>query len=167
MSMAFNADEIFQIGMEVELNGQAFYEASAALCKDQGAKAMLTLLGEQEETHYRVFSRMRDQLPESAHPQSVYDPDGQMGSYLEALADSRVFTNETQAHDVAKSCQSPVDVLDVALRFEKDSVLMFQTMQEMTRDEWGKDKIDGLINAEQEHIRLISSMKGKLIGLGA
>ena len=164
MSIAFNADEVFQIGMEVELNGQAFYEAAAARSSEEQPKEVLLGLAEQEAVDHRVFSRMRGRLPAEAQPTAVYDPDGQMGSYLKALADSRVFTNATQAGDVAHNCETAVDVLDVALQFEKDSVLMFQAMKEMTRPDWGKDKIDGLIRAEEGHIRQISSMKTRLQG---
>ena len=164
MSMQYNAGEVFQIGMDVELNGQAFYAAAAAGCKDADAEAMLERLGRQEEAHYKTFSRMREQLPEGADPAAVYDPDGQMQAYLHALADSRVFTSETEAAQVARDCASALDVLKVAMQFEKDSVLMFETMREMTRAEWGQEKIDGLIDAEKGHIRMISAMMATLEG---
>ena len=164
MSISYNADEVFQIGMDVELNGKAFYEAAAAVCKEPDARAMMETLAGQEAKHYQVFSEMRQRLPAEAQPESVCDPDAQMQAYLQALADSRVFTSETQAADMAKNCGSAVDVLKIALQFEKDSVLLFQSMKALTRADWGQEKINGLIAAEQGHIRMISSMMATLKG---
>lgn len=162
MSIHFNADEIFQMGIQVELNGKAFYDAAGSMCEAEQTKAALKYLRDQEAEHYRIFSEMRDQLPAGAKSETVYDPDGQMSAYLKALADSRVFTNETQAAELAKNCESAADVLKVALRFEKDSVLMFEAMENLTPTHWGQEKIDGLISAEQGHIREISEMLAKL-----
>lgn len=155
MGISFNADEVFRIGMDVEQNGQAFYEAAAEACPGDASRSMLTFLRDQEAEHYRVFSEMRDRLPPEAKSEAVYDPDGEMAAYLHAVAESRVFTNPEQAQAIARECKKAADVLKIALQFEKDSVLMFQALKEMTREDWGKDKIDGLIRAEKGHIRQI------------
>jgi rubrerythrin len=162
--LSFSADEIFKIGMEIELNGKTFYDTAAGACEDPDAKQVMEYLRDEEQKHYDSFSTMREALPEGAKTETVFDPDGQMGMYLKALADSRVFTSETQASDLAKTCNAPAEVFQVALRFEKDSVLLFQTMKEATKPEWGQDKIDLLIEAEKEHIRKISEALAKLEG---
>ncbi|MEW6356490.1 MAG: hypothetical protein AB1696_09200 [Planctomycetota bacterium] len=161
MSIGFSADEVFKIGMEVELNGEAFYDAALELCKARETKKTIKYLRDEEQKHYATFALMRDQLPAAARAATVFDPDGQMAAYLKALADSRVFTNENQAADIARKCKSPEEVLQVALRFEKDSVLMFQAMKEGTKPEWGQDKIDLLVEAEKEHIRRINALLAK------
>ena len=162
MPIAYNADEIFRIGMEVEENGEAFYAAAAEVETDEEAKAMMEYLRDQEAAHRRIFAEMREQLPANAKPEGVYDPDGQMAAYLEAIAHSHVFTDQTQAADLARECEAAVDVLNVALQFEKDTVLLFQTMKDMTKPEWGRDRIDGLVSAEQGHVRDIAAMLAKL-----
>jgi len=162
MSTHFSADEIFRIGMEVELNGKDFYDAAASMCEARETKGTLEYLRDQEAEHYHVFSEMRDQLSAEAKAETVYDPDGQMSAYLRAIADSRVFTNQTEAAEAAKNCESAADVLRIALRFEKDSVLMFQAMKALVPEKWGQSKIDGLISAEQGHIREISDMLAEL-----
>jgi len=159
---SFNADEVFKIGMEVELNGRAFYQAAVDGCTDDGPKKVLEYLRDEEDKHYASFSKMRDELPEGARHDTVFDPDGEMALYLKALADSRVFTTETEAVEVAKACRTPRDVFQAALRFEKDSVLLFETMKETTKPEWGQDKIGLLIEAEKEHIRKISTAMANL-----
>ena len=155
--MNFNANEIFRIGMEIELNGKTFYQTAAGACKDKDAKAVLEYLRDEEMKHYHTFSRLREDMPQGARTQTVFDPDGQLAMYLKALADTRIFTNETGASNVARKCKTTADVFKAALQFEKDSVLMFQAMKDMTRPEWGQEQIDLLIAAEQEHVRRISA----------
>jgi len=160
--LAFNADEIFRIGMEIELNGMAFYRAAAESCIDKEAKSIMEFLGNEEAKHHQIFSAMRGKLPEGAKGQTVFDPDDEMALYVKALADSRVFTNESEAAKLAKSCKTPVEVLRAALQFEKDTILLFESMKKATKPEWGQSKIDGLIEEEKGHIRKIAAIISKL-----
>ena len=156
MGVHFNADEVFRIGMEVELNGKAFYDEASAVCDALELKVILEFLRDEEQKHYDAFGAMREKLPAGASEESVYDPEGEMGAYLKALADSRVFTSETQAAEAARSCETEEDILRMAVRFEKDSVLMFEAMKGLTKAEWGKEKIEWLIEQEKDHVRKVS-----------
>lgn len=159
---AFNADEIFRIGMEIELNGRAFYQAAAETCVDKEAKSVLEFLRDEEGKHYGIFASMKKDLPAEAKDQTVFDPDNEMALYIKALADSRVFVNESEAAKLAKSCKAPLEVLRAALQFEKDTILLFEMMKKAARPEWGQAKIDGLMEEERGHIRKITSIMSKL-----
>lgn len=167
MSIRFNADEVFEIGMAVELNGKTFYDEASRLCETPEVRGVLEILRDQEQEHYEAFAAMREKLPPDAALQAVFDPNDESGAYLKALADSHVFTSQTQAGDVARECENERDILRLALRFEKDSVLVFQTMKELTKAEWGGDRIDWLIEAEKEHVRQIAGVLAALDNLGA
>jgi rubrerythrin len=106
---------------------------------------------------------MRKSLPEGAKAETVFDPDDEMAQYIKALADSRVFTNESEAAKYAKACRSPAEVLRAALQFEKDTILLFEMMKKATKPEWGQAKIDDLIEEEKGHIRKISAMLSKIV----
>ena len=166
MGIQFNADEVFRIGMEVELNGKAFYHEASTLVKSLELRVILELLRDEEEKHYNAFAAMREKLPAAAAEETVYDPEGEMGAYLKALADSRVFTSESQASEVARACDDEEEILRLALKFEKDSVLVFQAMRDLTKAEWGKEKIDWLIEQERDHVRKISGALAALERLG-
>jgi rubrerythrin len=161
--LGFNADEIFRIGMEIELNGKAFYQAAVESSVDKEAKAIFEYLRDEEAKHYDIFSKMRGKLPEGAKAQTVFDPDDEMALYIKALADSRVFTTESEAARVAKSCKTPVEVLRAAFQFEKDTILLFESMKKVTKVEWGQEKIDDLIDEEKGHIRKISAILSKIM----
>jgi rubrerythrin len=161
--LGFNADEIFRIGMEIELNGKAFYQAAVESCADKEAKGIFEYLRDEEAKHYDLFAKMRSNLPQGAKAQTVFDPDDEIALYIKALADSRVFTTEIEAARLAKSCKTPVEVLRVAQQFEKDTILLFESMKEVTKAEWGQAKIDDLIDEEKGHIRKISAILAKIL----
>ena len=162
MAICFNAEEIFKIGLQIELNGKAFYHAAAAGCKSDEVQKLILKLRDQEDMHYRVFSEMLEALPAEAKAEDLYDPDGQSAAYLGAIAGSHIFTSEMQAADLAKQCETEAEVIHTAIRFEKDSVLLFESMKEVTKPEWGQDKINGLIDAEKHHVRQLSAELAKL-----
>lgn len=160
--LSFSADEIFKLGMEIELNGKAFYQAAADRCSDKEAKAAIEYLRDEEGKHYETFSKMREQLPPSAKEKTVFDPDDETTQYIKALADSRVFTNQSEAVQRAKSCTTTAEILRTALGFEKDTILLFETMKKATKEKWGQKEIDRLIEEEKVHIRKISAALSKL-----
>lgn len=164
MAVQFNADEVFEIAMDIEENGEAFYDAATAKAKSADAKAVFERLREAEERHYATFKALREQLPRDAAVAAVHDPDGQVSLYLRILSESRVFGSREEAREVANKVADEVQALRTALQFEKDTILFFHTLQDLTRPEWGKDQIGKLILEEQTHVRDISAA---LAALGA
>jgi len=67
MSFNFNADEIFQIGVLIETNGQKFYEAVAKNASDPSAQKLFLDLSRWESQHIELFKKLRQGLPESAN----------------------------------------------------------------------------------------------------
>jgi rubrerythrin len=161
MGITFNADEVFEMGMDIEKNGEAYYRKAAELAKDPEVKKAFEFLMEQEINHYRIFKELRDSLPPKSSIPTVGDPEGQEGLYLEALIKSRLFGNEREAEETAAAEDDEIEALKGALTFEKDTILFFQAMKGMTRKDLGQDKIDMLIEEERRHVVKISEEIGK------
>ncbi len=151
-----NADDVFTMAVRIEENGKAFYANSAERAKDPKVKELLEQLAVMEDGHIEQFKQMRAQLEGSFPADAVWDPEGLAESYLQAAADTHVFTGDAAAERL-KGISTPEDVLDMALRFEKDSVSFFLGMKEILPDESGKKNIDALIQSEMDHIRMISA----------
>ncbi len=52
--------DIIRFAMQMELDGQAFYEKGAAATDNPQLKEVLLTLAEEEQKHYRVFKSMSD-----------------------------------------------------------------------------------------------------------
>jgi hypothetical protein len=103
-----------------------------------------------------AFKKLRSRLPGSFPADAVWDPEGLAEGYLQATADTHIFTKEA-AEKRLKTVKSPIDVFDMAMQFEKDSVTFFLGMKEILPDPNGKSEIDILIQAEMEHIKMLSA----------
>ncbi|MBL7153969.1 MAG: rubrerythrin, partial [Phycisphaerae bacterium] len=60
MPMPFNADEVFEMAEQIEVNGARFYRAAAK--KFPALDQMLLELAAMEDEHQRTFAAMRAEL---------------------------------------------------------------------------------------------------------
>ena len=60
-------------------------------------------------------------------------------------------------------CRRPQDVLSTALRFEKDSVVLYTTMKEVVPEKLGRDSVERSAREEISHVALLQA---KLRALG-
>ena len=86
----------------------------------------------------------------------VFDPDGQAQMYLRVMADGNVFDTKADPVDKLADCETPQDVLRVAIGLEKDSIAYYVGLQASVSRRAGKDKIESLISEEIKHIALLS-----------
>ena len=157
MGISFNADEVFEMGMGVEKNGEAYYKKAAELAKDPEIKKVFIHLMQEEVKHYDTFKNLREALPPKSSLPTVGDPEGLENLYLDALVKSRLFNNEREAEEMAGKVENEVEALKAALTFEKDTILFFQSMKSMTREDLGRAEIDKLIEEERTHVIRISA----------
>ena len=157
------ADDVFAMAVRIEENGNAFYIGAAKQTDDPNVKRLFEDLALMEEAHILTFKSIRSDLPGAFPADAVWDPEGLAESYLQATADTHIFTAEV-ATDRLKKVKGPLEALDMALQFEKDSVNFFLGMKEVLPDPSGKDQIDKLIYQEMDHIRMLSRTRSQFLG---
>ncbi len=160
--MNFNAREIFDIGVQIEVNGKAFYEAAAKKVAETATKEFFLELAAWENTHITLFGELRDALPKGAGNVPLFDPNDEAALYLQATADSHVFVKNKDMVGLVAGCKGPQDILDLAMTFEKDSVVYYTTMKKVVAKNLGQDKVDRLIDEEIKHISMLAQRKVKL-----
>ena len=164
MVQRFNADEIFSMGVQIEKNGFAFYSEAAAHTDDTDLRDLFQRLAEWEQNHVRIFENLRLKLPAAAKEEDVFDQDNMVHLYLKAVADNNVFVKGLALNPEALVWTSPVKVLTTALDFEKDSVVFFSSMKEVTTEKSGTVEVDKLVAEELRHIGFLTSEIRKLDG---
>jgi rubrerythrin len=160
--MNFNAREIFDIGVQIEVNGKAFYEAAAKKVAETAMKEFFLELAAWENTHIKLFGELRDSLPKAAGNVPLFDPNDEAAMYLQATADSHVFVKNKDMVGLVAGCKGPLEILDVAMTFEKDSVVFYTTMKKVVAPNLGQEKVDRLIDEEIKHIGMLSLRRAKL-----
>jgi rubrerythrin len=79
--------------------------------------------------------------------------------YLKALADARVFTTELKAEEAAREVKSGKEAIDLAIGFEKDSLLFLNGIRMMVK---GPDAVvlEELQREEMLHLKKLVKLKG-------
>ncbi len=91
----------------------------------------------------------------SAKVETVYDPANEVSLYLKGAADSHVFVRTLDVAALARTCASALEVLQVAMTFEKDSVVYYTAMKKVVSVNLGRNDIDRLIDEEMKHIAIL------------
>ena len=162
MAITFNADEIFEIAEQIERNGQKFYSISAQRVSEPSTKKVLTDLAEMEADHLKIFQNLHAKLNAQARDELTWDPDGESVAYLRAAADSHIFKTDTDPSSLLSDNSDPKEVLELALQFEKDSVVYFLGVADMVPERLGKKEVLGLAKQEQGHIAMIQLVLSSL-----
>jgi rubrerythrin len=88
MSIAFNADEVFEMAEQIERNAAKFYREAATNAPERQIKDMFLRLAAMEDSHLRTFQQMRT-AQRSGERRNNVRPRGQASLYLQAMADDR------------------------------------------------------------------------------
>jgi rubrerythrin len=82
--------------------------------------------------------------------------------YLKAAADSHIFVANKEISALLANAKSPLDILHMALSFEKDSVVLYTTMKNMVPEHLGKKDLEKIIDEEIVHISFITRKIGTI-----
>jgi len=162
MSIYLNADDVFRVGVQIETNGKLFYETAAKQTQEARAKELFKELAHWENQHIELFERLRLQLPETAKEENLFDPGSELEMYIKATADSHIFIKNKDIASLVSTLNPPQEVLDLAITFEKDSVVFYSTMKNAIPESFGKGRMDALSNEEIKHISMLTQQKERL-----
>ena len=147
--MKFNHDEVFEMAEELERNGARFYRQGADQAEDESARELMLRLAAMEDEHEKLFARMRAEFG----PEPTYDPEGEGVRYLHSIMEGQVFptdTTRTLAGD-----EDLQTVLKRAIGFEKDAILLFQSLKSVVSTDEDKARIESLVMEEVGHVVML------------
>lgn len=162
MPLYFNADEVFEIALQIERNGSIFYRKAAEAARPKEVRDLLMSLAEMEDGHEAAFAAMRRNLTQAGAP-SEDDYSEEAGQYLKALADSQVFkmAKRDPGRDLTGR-ESDEEVLDIAIQLEKDSVIFYLAMKAVVPERMGRADVERIVDEEMTHIGQLSRRLAEL-----
>jgi rubrerythrin len=151
----FTATEALEMALNIEKNGEIFYNEVAEKSTDPDVKALFEDLAAQERAHYQVFQKMLGTAEPASDLQATeYD---EYQAYLQVALDNALFAGTDKALTLAKEAQDAETALRAAMGFEKDTMLFFYDMREMV-SEADREAITGVIREEKKHLRRLAGM---------
>ena len=157
--MAFlTAAEAVRWAMEIEKNGESFYNEVAAKSADPKVRALFEDLAAQERGHYRAFQQMLERVKPDPDLSSVGPEYEEYQTYLQIALDNALFAGPDKGLTLAKQAQDRETALRAAMGFEKDTLLFFYDLREMVSGAAERGAISGIILEEKTHLRRLAKM---------
>ena len=146
-SMYYSGQEIMDIAIKVEENGNAFYTAAAGIFKENNEIRGLFLdLAEKEVMHISIFQNLAEKFDAESFDFAVEDA----SDYISHLAESHIFGKPDSGAILARSLKTPKEGLEIAFKFENDSVDFYTELLKYTRSS-SKRLVQQIIDEEKEH----------------
>ncbi len=154
----FSGKEILEMAVCIEENGLGFYTEAVNNVKTDKLKELFVFLANEETKHVSHFEGLKTLL-EGEEVYNVFDPYlEEESNYIRALADSNIFVDKARGKKMAESLTSDEEALEIAIGFEKDSILFYNELLSMVRE---KDRalVKEIIAEERRHIATLTEHK--------
>jgi rubrerythrin len=148
MRELFDVAEIVRIAVEDETSGVAFYEQVAQNSSNPDLKNTFANLAGQERYHKKRFETMLESLGARA-PREEYA--GEYADYLRTLTEGRAFPDAQAAQRMANQCAGDAEAIDLACRFERDTLILMNEMKGLLPEE-DLVIVNEIIREEQSHL---------------
>ncbi|OQY39561.1 MAG: hypothetical protein B6226_01585 [Candidatus Cloacimonetes bacterium 4572_65] len=153
-----SVNEVIEFALNIERNGKEFYE-SALQRKDLNSKTteILTMLRDEEIAHESYFKSIRD----SEDLNNLFNSVGWevASSYLNTIVQAHIFNDKNSAIKLAAEADKPINIIEYAIQFEKDTLLYFHSINNQTKDPKAKKAITSILQEEMKHLAKLQTLK--------
>ena len=158
MSISLSGDELINLAIDIEKRGIAFYDIMARTAENDATREAFRYLVEMEREHVRTFQSLLSDVGKSRPSK---DRTQSNATYLQALADSAVFTEDMATSETAAQVASDIGALELGISAEKDSILFYYELRDILAEPLGSE-ISKIIDEEKLHLSQLSAIKSKL-----
>lgn len=159
MSISLSGSELINVAIGIERRGIAFYDVMVKSTKNAAARAIFQHLVDMERQHIQIFQDMLSEAGKYQIPE-VYT--AEHAAYLQALADSAVFTDDLAISEMTTEANTDIEAIELAIGAEKDSILFYYEMKDMLPRR-AHTMVNKIIAEEKSHIRQLSGLKKELM----
>jgi rubrerythrin len=146
--LKFSGKELVDIAMTIEEKGEQLYRRLAAKIEDRQLTELFFALAEEEKQHRADFAKLGENL---ANPAIWESYAGEYEDYLRTLVDTHLLVKAENADELLAKVTNAAQALELAINFEKDSLLIFIELANMVKES-DKEVVSKLITAEQHHL---------------
>ena len=152
MSHQFSDLEGLRIAMEMEKRGHDFYRRAARLTKSESIVKMLEELAAEEEGHQRDFSKLMEDQCAGRFAEASACYSSETSTYLSAIAADIVFPGGLMEVGRRGGFDNLAAILTTAIDSEKNAILFYSELRDLTGDEDAKNAFGSVIAQEKVHL---------------
>jgi len=148
----FSIREVIEQAIQTEKLGYEFYSTMSERFKaNDQLKKLFDLLAAHEMKHGKRFNALLDRIKNE-------EPEGwdEITQYLRALVGSEFFLGKDKCLPSLDHVKTPLQAINLALCFERETLLYYYTLRETTKE---KEVVDEIIREERSHIVWLNDLK--------
>jgi rubrerythrin len=161
----FSILEAVEVAMQMEEEGIRFYTLAEQKVAAPEMRKLFAFLRDKEHQHIETFRRLYSDLTarEGTPDAELWLLDTEVSSWFRAYVESTVFPTKGAAERAIGGLHGVVEILQLALRVEKDSILFYHELLASAPWPEAKALIEKVIAEERRHVVFIHE---KLASLG-
>jgi rubrerythrin len=153
----FFAKEIMGGAIQIERNGQSFYQQIAQQLEAPAMREVFEHLAREELRHIREFEGLAEHLAEP--PDHWEREDFEL--YMDTLVSDHVFKDDGSGERKAREVRSDLEAVELGIQFEKDTIIFFNELNALVRSE-ERQVLDQLLRWEKDHLVRLVRLKRQL-----
>jgi len=155
-SKILNDLEAFLIGLEIEKNGYTLYKKAAEKALFSDISETLSNLADMELDHIETFKSIINEKKENKNFLISYANDEAL-TFISQIMDTDIFANLTP-DKIIEEAKTVNDILKLALEIEKNSILFYTEMKNISQNDEAINIFNKLLSEEKLHFVLISKL---------
>jgi len=159
MGIYFSGEEVIGMGIKIEEQGEQYYRTFANKTNNEKVKEIFEFLATEEVKHKSIFKGFQEKFGNEDFVTPLDQEE--VGAYMRAIIDSRIFSDPEGAINVAKNARDELDAIEKAISFEKDTILFFHEVGKFVKENQ-QTIIQKLIDEERSHIQKLVEIKESL-----
>jgi rubrerythrin len=155
----FSTDEILDLAVQIERNGEAVYRDAIGLLSDPELVSLLGWMADEEAKHAKWFSDLKDQFEtQSANPFVEEMSRELFSDLLDGKNFSHAEVDFSRVADVG-------ELMTIFIEFEKDTVLFYEVLEPFIEDDSTLANLKRIIAEENNHISKLQGLVGSELAL--
>ena len=148
----FSTGEIIDLAVQIEKNGEKVYRDALQKISNHPLSSLLEWLADQEAEHATWFSNLKLAITEAPVDTDLEE----MGKTMlqRVLGDQTVSLTHV---DFSKIDQIE-DLIELAIEFERDTVLFYEMIESFIDDEQTMDHLKKIIHEEERHAQVLEEL---------
>jgi len=145
----FRADEVFDLAIRLEKNGENCYRHLVNLTADPEVRSVLHWLADQEAQHADFFFHLKQRYADQYPTEAGEAPAGL--NLADFLGDRTLSLEEVDVLTLTDWQR----ILGVACEFERDTILFYDMLRAFISDDHAMTELDAIVKEERRHIVLL------------
>jgi rubrerythrin len=151
----FTAQDILEIAIRLEQNGEQTYLAAREHTTDDDLKDLLTWIAQQERAHAAWFIELRNRLTRGEDHQLL-------AQLSQALVEDVVRGQSFSLQEVDfTTIHTPDQMVRTFIGFEDDTIAFYEVLKGLIDDPATANQLDGIVAEEKKHIAALHDLLPK------